>query len=252
MVKKRTYTEEEFISAVTAAFSIRQVLITLGLKPAGGNYALAKRRMKRLNLDTSHFTGQGHLKGKTHNWSPRKPLIELLVENSTYTTGSLKRRLIKEGIKESKCEWCNITEWRGIDVSLELDHINGISDDHRLENLRILCPNCHSQTPTYRGRNIGKGESMPTGRAACLKNTCGDKTPIVGSNPISPTKCICGATIHKNSAKCRTCSYKMLTKIAWPPTQILEQLVRESSYVAVGQTLNVSDTAVRNRIKNHK
>lgn len=68
----------------------------------------------------------------------------------------LKRRLLEEGVKTARCEGCGGDEWRGAPIPLELDHINGDRRDHRLENLRLLCPNCHAQTPTYRGRNIGR------------------------------------------------------------------------------------------------
>ena len=78
---------------------------------------------------------------------------EYLVENSVVQSFKLKGRLIAEGLKEHKCECCGITEWNGKPAPIELDHINGNHHDNRLENLRILCPNCHAQTDTYRGKN---------------------------------------------------------------------------------------------------
>jgi len=154
MAKPRTYTDEQFIEAVRTSTSIRQVLSKLNLKEAGGNYKVSQKRIKTLNLDDSHFTGQGHLKGKTHNWN-KKSLETLLVDDREYTYPShkLKQRLIIEGLKQHKCECCGITEWMGQLTPIELDHINGIHTDNRLENLRLLCPNCHAQTETYRGKN---------------------------------------------------------------------------------------------------
>lgn len=154
-------TDEEFIKAVKENFSIRSTLLALGLKGGGANYKGFHRRVEELNLDTSHFTGQGHLKGKTHNWAPKYELEEILVENSPYRGGTslLKKRLLKEGYFTSySCDNCGISEWMGEKISLHLDHINGINNDHRIENLRLLCPNCHSQTSTYAGKNKGSGE----------------------------------------------------------------------------------------------
>ncbi|MBV9285111.1 MAG: HNH endonuclease [Acidimicrobiia bacterium] len=92
------------------------------------------------------------------------PLERILVENSPYTGSSkLKARLLREGLLEPRCDECGLTEWNGRPAPLELDHRNGDRRDNRLTNLRLLCPNCHAQTPTYRGKNIGRGRS-PTGK----------------------------------------------------------------------------------------
>jgi hypothetical protein len=155
-MSKRKYTNEEFGKAVKESTSIRQVLIRLGLKGAGGNYWLAKKRITDLGLDVSHFLGQGHLKGKKHTWARKIPLSVILVRNSTYRQNNkLRMRLFDEGIFEKKCQGCGNIEWSGNPIPLELEHVNGISNDHRIENLKVLCPNCHALTPTYRGKNIG-------------------------------------------------------------------------------------------------
>jgi hypothetical protein len=146
------YTEEQFIEAVKTSTSVRQVLSKIGVKEAGGNYKVARDKIKRLNLDTSHFTGMGWLKGQTHKHTT-KPIEYYLTEDSYHQSYKLKLRLIAEGTKQHRCEECGIIEWRGKPTPIELDHINGNNRDNRLENLRLLCPNCHAQTPTYRGRN---------------------------------------------------------------------------------------------------
>jgi hypothetical protein len=152
--KRRKYTKEQFINAVRISFSVAQVLRKIGLKITGANYKTVYMTAKQLGLSLEHFTGQGHLAGKTHNWGKKRPLKEVLVQNSTYTSSSsLKRRLIKEQLLVYQCKFCSISEWRGQKLSLQLDHINGVNDDHRLENLRLLCPNCHSQTDTFAGKN---------------------------------------------------------------------------------------------------
>jgi hypothetical protein len=91
--------------------------------------------------------------GKIIIGSHRVSLETMLTEKSTAQRKTLKSRLITAGLLKNECYKCGISEWLGKPLSLDLDHINGINDDNRLENLRILCPNCHSQTETYRGRN---------------------------------------------------------------------------------------------------
>lgn len=150
-MRKRKYTDEQFINAVRNNTSIKKVLEELKLIPTGGSYKLFYIRAKKFNLDLSHFTGQAHLKGKSHNWTAKKSLNEILVENSTYCSSNhLRKRLIKEGVFDYKCSSCQLDTWMNKPIRLELDHINGNNMDNRLENLRILCPNCHSLTPTFR------------------------------------------------------------------------------------------------------
>ncbi len=156
MGRKRNYTDEDFVQAVKTSYSIAQTLQKLNLSASGANYKLAKWRMEHLGADHSHFTGQGHLKGKTHNWSwkNRIPLEEIMVRRSNYlSTCHLKKRLIRENILEEKCYECGLVEWRGMPIVVQLEHKNGDNRDNRKENLTFLCPNCHSQTKTFAGRN---------------------------------------------------------------------------------------------------
>lgn len=128
------------------------------IKESGGNIKTIKRKIAENNVDISHFNGKGWNQGKRYiNNFIQYSLNDILIENSTYTnTHRLKLRLVKEGLLEYKCygENCVVTNmWNNKKISLQLDHVNGNRRDCRIENLRLLCPNCHSQTETYAGKN---------------------------------------------------------------------------------------------------
>lgn len=163
MNSKRKWTDDQFISAVSSSKSYAEVIKKLGLKPAGSNYETVKSKIKELNLNTSHMTGQGWNVKLKFVPNTAQPLSEILVKNSTFkSTFNLKNRLLKEGLKEHKCEICKQTEWLGKPIPLELHHINNVKNDLRIENLQILCPNCHAQTDNYRGKQKGKSAQKET------------------------------------------------------------------------------------------
>ena len=118
-----------------------------------GNFTTIKKRIKELELDYSHLPiGQG--KSNSNKSHSRHTLDEILIENSTYNNMTqLKKRLVKELKWEYKCSECELTNWMNKAITLDMDHINGVHSDNRIENLRLLCPNCHSQTNTFKGRN---------------------------------------------------------------------------------------------------
>ena len=154
MKSKRT--REEFICAARDAYSIAGMCRALGLKPSGGNYRIMHNAIEKYSIDVSHFTGQGWNVGLIFKPFEEKPLVEILVSDSSYQSSKLKHRLLKEGVKFNVCECCGLSEWQGVPISLEIHHINGNNRDNRIENLQLLCPNCHALTDNYRGRYKGR------------------------------------------------------------------------------------------------
>lgn len=149
-----------FREIVKTSFSFNDVRRKLGYKPSGGIYKYLKIACVTNNISTKHFTGQLWSKGKTSKEDERieqmasKKRLEfndVFCENSPYRGSNqmLLKRLVKEGHREYKCEVCGIFEWMNNPLVLQLDHINGNNTDNQIKNLRIICPNCHTQTPTF-------------------------------------------------------------------------------------------------------
>jgi len=140
MTKYRNYTEDDIRLAVENSVSIAQVLRLLGLASVGGNYQTIKQKIALLKLDTSHFTGQA--------WIPKGSHLKSF--DGLKNIDSIKKRLIEE--RGHECESCLTASWLGKAITLEMDHINGDRANNDRSNLRLLCPNCHSQTRTWRRR----------------------------------------------------------------------------------------------------
>lgn len=145
------YTKEVLEEAARNSTSVMGVLRYLGRPQAGGNHSHIKRQLDKFGIDTSHFTGRGHNAGKSagNRKSPSEILILFPEGSNRPKPRQLKRAMIESGM-EYKCA-CGLTnEWQGTTLVLEVDHIDGNWLNNRLENLRFICPNCHSQTPTSR------------------------------------------------------------------------------------------------------
>lgn len=156
-MRNRRWTTDQLKLAAKQSFSIRQVLHALGLREAGGNYTQITKYLSEYKIDIKHFKGKGWNKGLSGIGSPRFSLAEILVTGSFFQSYKLKKRLYLAKLKKEECEECGwAMQAEDGRIPLELDHINGESRDNRIENLRILCPNCHSLKPTHRGKNKHK------------------------------------------------------------------------------------------------
>jgi hypothetical protein len=151
-VRRYKISDDQYREAVRQSHSIAGALRLLGVVPAGGNNRVLRRANKRLDLDTSHFTGQSWSRGTTVRRRARQ--IEDYLSNAyPIQSGRLRRRLINEGVLALRCSGCKLETWMDQPIPLELHHIDGNHENNELTNLRLLCPNCHALTPTYRGKN---------------------------------------------------------------------------------------------------
>lgn len=200
--------------------SLKECLILMGIRAAGDNYKQITNYINKYGIDISHFNN----KRESFKYGDE----EVFVENSKYSRTNLKKRLYDSGLKDRKCELCGQDEnWMGKKISLILDHINGVYNDNRLENLRIVCPNCNSTLETHAGKNKTK------------------KTKKL-------YLCKCGKEKSNKSNKCIDCSSKEKRKIERPPYYQLLKEIEELGYSGTGRKYGVSDNSIRKWVKNYE
>ena len=256
--------KQELEQIVKKSFSYADVCRALEVPPRGTYYTTIKKLIK--DLDISHFNKGAWNKGrKIKSASYQKaPIQQILIENSPHTnSGKLRARLIKEGLKESKCEICGCTE------SLELHHINGNHQDNRLENLQILCANCHRKTNNFRGKGIrahkaasewfiSDEEAEQRYQMKLAKKREKRRVPehLRKVTPISPKICpSCGKEFRPSDRKQKYCSpecYHNKNDNRPNIITLLKAFKEYNNFVKVGKYFGVTDNAVRKWCKLYK
>jgi len=238
-------TDEELKKLVDTNITISGILQKLGLTSKGSNNSTLHKRLQESSIVCNYPRGLNSNKGKKFSDKHRISLEEAMVENSSYGRGHLKKRLIREGLLKEICNECGqLPEWKGKKLVLILDHINGISNDHRLENLQFLCPNCNSQTDTFAGKN----KKYKVVNSVTKKTDSVNYQELVKINYICRT---CGEDRAKESKSelCKKCYSVSRQKVTRPDKSTLQEEVNKLGYSAVGRKYNVSDNSIRKWLK---
>jgi len=231
--------KEKLEELVKSCKTYTDCVIKLGLSPrCSGNFQTIKKYIMLHNIDISHFENGFQIGNNPQN---KKELSEVLVENSFFSRSHLKERLYKEGLKKKECEICGMGEdwFNGTKIVHILDHINGEPYDNRLENLRIVCPNCNS--------------TLETNCVGNKVNKIYDSKKDEYKSEKTHKKCNCGKIILKESKFCLECNAKSKRKVINRPTfEELVKLIEENGNTGTGKIYGVSESVIRKWLKQYK
>ena len=219
------YSKEILEKIVNSSNNYSEVTKKLGLKPFYGNRQTVKKYINLFEIPTNHFrltsSGGGNKK--------KFELKDILIKDSQYLwTTNLKERLYNEGLKDRCCEICGQGEvWMGKNISLILDHINGINNDNQIENLRIVCPNCNATLSTHGGKNVKHLDKVIN-------------------------KCECGNPTFEKNKNCVKCSQIKQRKVERPNYLQLIDEINSLGYRGCGKKYGVSDNAIRKWKKHYE
>lgn len=263
MKKWEQFSDEELQNFILNSRSLQEVAAKVGYATTSGSGIAAIREMIKIKgFDSSHFLGQAWAKNN-YDYSRFQANTSLHGDDSLPALINLRGR---------KCENCNLSMWQGQEIPLQVHHIDGNHYNNVLDNLQLLCPNCHAQTDTYTGRNKNKVvvsddefiktlQESPSIFAAIKKlgmssgkyaydrakklieeNNIQLKTELKEIN-----KCKnCGIPISRDAIYCNKCSHEDKRKTKWPEREVLKQLIRNTSFEALGRQYGVDGNTIRN------
>lgn len=224
MTRKTKYSKEELVAALDGAKSIRDVISNLGLNINSGNYRAVKGYYLRRDLNLPEFDYSSA--GDSLKSFNRIPDDKWFVYGTMRGGQSSRKRLVASGLKD-ECQICGLgATWNDRPIVLQVDHIDGDRFNNVVGNLRILCPNCHSQTETYSNNGRSKRNKY----------------------------CQCGLKISRQSESCRSCASKKnktggsQLKFNFPPIPDLLKMLAASSYTSVAKVIGCSDNTIRKHL----
>lgn len=207
------FSKEELQEIINSSESYREILEKLGYCKSGGSLNTLKKKCQELNIDLSEFP-------KKINQAAPLCFEEAFVENSSHSTTTIKRYILNHNLFEYKCEKCgNKGEWQGEELVLQLDHRNGNNTDNRIENLRFLCPNCHSQTNTF-----SRKKKVENKKFFCVD---------------------CGKEVSWGADRCLECFQHSRKTTKRPSREELKDLIKNIPFTQIGKMYGVSDNAIR-------
>lgn len=226
MDKKPKITEDEVKTIVKECFSVADFCRKVGWTPSGNNYKVFYNYVDKYKLDISHFIGKNS-QNANHNLKGKKYTLNEYLKSNSINGKVLIKKMVEEGVKDRKCESCNLTKWKNTEIPLEVHHIDGNHYNNSIENIQLLCPNCHSLTENFRGKGNKKYKKY-----FCKK--CG--SPI---------------TRWSFSGLCPKCSKNELRVVERPSKEELTKLLFDGNFISVSKIFNVSDNTIRKWCKTY-